>query len=106
MFAVDPKRTQPTQLDYASMAQAGRSPGGDMERIWVTVVVLGLLASALAQLTAAALCFSLSPGKGLASLVVPGYLFVGIRQHQYYRLIVVLWIVGLVAITAGTIALT
>jgi tetrahydromethanopterin S-methyltransferase subunit B len=77
-----------------------------MEGIWVTVVVLGLLASALAQLTAAALCFSVSPGKGLVSLVVPGYLFVGIRQHQYYRPVIGLWVVGLLAITAGTIALT
>lgn len=77
-----------------------------MEGIWVTAVVLGLLASALAQLTAAFLCFSLSPGKGLVSLVVPGYLFVGIRQHRYYRPVIGLWIVGLVAIVAGTIALT
>lgn len=77
-----------------------------MEGIWVTVIVLGLLASALAQLTAAFLCFSLSPGKGLASLVVPGYLFVGIRQHPFYRPIIGLWIVGLIAITAGTIALS
>ena len=77
-----------------------------MEGIWVTAVVLGLLASALAQLAAAFLCFSLSPGKGLASLVVPGYLFVGIRQHRYYWPVIGLWIVGLVAIVAGTIALT
>ncbi|SFS16865.1 hypothetical protein SAMN05216570_3401 [Dyella sp. OK004] len=77
-----------------------------MEGIWVTVVVLGLLALALTQLTAALLCFSLSPGKGLASLVVPGYLFVGIKQHQYYRPVIGLWIAGLIAITVGTIALT
>lgn len=77
-----------------------------MEGIWVTVVVSGLLASALAQLTAAFLCFSLSPGKGVASLVVPGYLFVGIRQHRYYRPVIGLWGVGLIAITTGTVALT
>ncbi len=77
-----------------------------MEGIWVAVVVMGLFASALAQLTAAVLCFSLSPGKGLASLIVPGYLFVGIRRHPYYRLVIGCWIVGLVAITSGTIALT
>jgi tetrahydromethanopterin S-methyltransferase subunit B len=76
-----------------------------MEGFLVTVVVAGLLA-AVAQLTAAVLCFSLSPGKGLASLIVPGYLFVGIKQHAYYRPVIGLWIVGLVAITIGTIALT
>jgi hypothetical protein len=77
-----------------------------MEGFLVTVVVAGLLAAAVAQLTAAVLCFSLSPGKGLASLIVPGYLFVGIKQHAYYRPVIGLWIVGLVAITIGTIALT
>lgn len=77
-----------------------------MEGFLVTVIVVGLLASAVAQLTAAVLCFSLSPGKGLASLIVPGYLFVGIKQHAYYRPVIGLWIAGLVAITIGTIALT
>ena len=77
-----------------------------MEGFLVTVVVAGLLAAAVAQLTAAVLCFSLSPGKGLASLIVPGYLFVGIKQHAYYRPVIGLCILGLVAITIGTIALT
>jgi hypothetical protein len=77
-----------------------------MEGLWVTVIVVGLLAAAVAQLTAAFLCFSLSPGKRLASLVVPGYLFVGIKQHAYCRPVIGLWIAGLVAITTGTIALT
>lgn len=77
-----------------------------MEGVWVTVILSGLVATAFAQLAAAVLCFSLSPGKGLASLVVPGYLFVGIRQHRHYRPIIGLWIAGLVAMTAGTIALT
>jgi len=77
-----------------------------MEGFWVALIFVGLLAAAIAQLTAAVLCFSLSPGKGLASLVVPGYLFVGIKQHAYYRPVIGLWIAGLVAITAGTIALS
>ena len=77
-----------------------------MEGLWGTTVVLGLAAVAIAQLAAACLCFSLSPGRGLASLFVPGYLFVGIRQHAYYRRVIGLWICGLLAITAGTIALS
>lgn len=76
-----------------------------MEGFWVTVIVSGLFATAVAQLTAAVLCFSVGPGKGLASLVVPGYLFVGIRQHRYYRHVIGLWIIGLAAVTTGTIAL-
>lgn len=63
-----------------------------MEALWVTVTISGLVATALAQLAAAVLCFSLSPGRGLASLVVPGYLFVGIRQHRYYRQVIGLWL--------------
>jgi hypothetical protein len=77
-----------------------------MEGMWGTVAVLGLFAVALAQLTAAVLCFSLSPGKGMASLIVPGYLFVGIKQHRLYRPVIGLWIAGLIAITAGTVALS
>ena len=82
------------------------SYGGGMEGFWGIVVVLGLSATAVAQLVAACLCFSLSPGKGLASLFVPGYLFVGIKQHAYYRQVIGLWICGLAAITTGTIALS
>ncbi|WP_147281700.1 hypothetical protein [Dyella solisilvae] len=77
-----------------------------MEGVWGMVAVLGLGAAAVAQLVAACLCFSLSPAKGLASLVVPGYLFLGIREHAYYRPVIGLWLIGLSAMTAGTIALS
>lgn len=77
-----------------------------MEGMWGTLAVLGLFAAGLAQLTAAVLCFSLSPGRGLASLIVPGYLFVGIKQHRLYRPVIGLWIAGLLAITASTVALS
>jgi hypothetical protein len=77
-----------------------------MQGFWGIVIVAGFGAAAVAELLAACLCFSLGPGKGLASLFVPGYLFVGIRRHAYYWRVIGLWLCGLVAITAGTVALS
>jgi hypothetical protein len=77
-----------------------------MQSFWVMLVVAGLATMMVAQLIASALCFRVSALKGLASLVVPGYLFVGIRQTAYHLRVVSLWACGIVAMTAGTIALS
>ena len=76
-----------------------------MEGYWAIVVLVGLFTASLAQLIAAGLCFSVHPGRGLAALIVPGYLFVGIKGHRFYRNVIGLWFVGLLAILVGTIAL-
>jgi hypothetical protein len=77
-----------------------------MQHFWVMLVTAGLATTMVAQIFASALCFRLSPMKGIASLVVPGYLFVGIRQTAYHLRVVGLWGCGLAAIIAGTIALS
>jgi hypothetical protein len=39
-------------------------------------------------------------------LIVPGYLFVGVRHTPYYLRVIGLWGCGVAAIVAGTIALS
>jgi hypothetical protein len=77
-----------------------------MQSFWVTLVIAGLATMMVAQLIASALCFRVSPMKGFASLVVPGYLFVGIRQTAYHVRVVGLWGCGIAALVVGTIALS
>ncbi|GLQ49860.1 hypothetical protein GCM10010872_13090 [Dyella flava] len=77
-----------------------------MPGFWGMLVVTGLGLTVMAQIIASALCFGLNPMKGVASLVVPGYLLVGIKQTPYYLRVIGLWACGITAIVAGTIALS
>jgi hypothetical protein len=77
-----------------------------MQGFWVMLIVSGMGAMFVAQLVASALCFGVSPMKGIASLVVPGYLFVGIRQTAYRSRVIGLWACGIAALVVGTIALS
>jgi hypothetical protein len=77
-----------------------------MPAFWGLFVITGLGAVMAAQIMASVACFGLSPMKGLASLIVPGYLFVGVRHTPYYLRVIGLWGCGVAAIVAGTIALS
>jgi hypothetical protein len=96
----------PSRQKVAWTTHASRAWEIGMQNVRVMLVVAGLATTMVAQLLASALCFRLSPIKGIASLVVPGYLFVGIKQTAYHWRVVSLWACGILAIIAGTIALS
>ncbi len=77
-----------------------------MQGFWAIFIVAGLGVIMLAQLGAAILSFSVNPMKGFAALFVPGYLFVALRQTRYYLPVIGLWGSGVLAVAAGTIALS
>ncbi|HEV7777833.1 MAG TPA: hypothetical protein VGO76_13280 [Luteibacter sp.] len=77
-----------------------------MQETWALFLMAGLGIMMLAQIGAAALSFGVSPVKGVAALVVPGYLFVALRQTTYYLPVIALWAAGVLAVATGTIALS
>ncbi len=77
-----------------------------MQETWALFLMAGLGIVMLAQFSAAILSFGVSPMKGVAALVVPGYLFVAIRQTRYYLPLIGLWAAGVLAVAVGTIALS
>jgi hypothetical protein len=77
-----------------------------MQDTWAIFLMAGLGIMMLAQFGAAILSFGVNPMKGVAALFVPGYLFVALRRTRYYLPVIGLWAVGILTVSAGTIALS
>ena len=73
---------------------------------WGLLIVSGFLITALAQLAACIAAFRYSAAAGLLSLFVPGYLFFALRRSGAYRSVIGTWFVGVMAIVAGTVAMS
>ena len=76
------------------------------QSVWGLVIVGGFGAAALAQLLAAIISFGVSPLKGLFALFIPGYLFLVLKQSGHYLPVIGLWASGVLAVVAGTIAMS
>ena len=76
------------------------------QSVWGLVIVGGFGAAMLAQLLAAIASFSVSPLKGIFALFIPGYLFLVLKQSGHYLPVIALWGAGVLAIVAGTIAMS
>lgn len=73
---------------------------------WGLVIVCGLLLTVLAQAAACIFVFRHNATAGLLSLVVPGYLFFALKRSGPYFAVLGAWFAGVLAVTAGTIALS
>jgi hypothetical protein len=73
---------------------------------WGMVIVGGFLLTVVAQLAACVAAFRYDALAGVLSLVVPGYLFLALKRSGSYWPIVGIWFGGVIAVVAGTIALS
>lgn len=73
---------------------------------WGLVIVFGFLIVMLAQLAACAVAFRHSAAAGVLSLVVPGYMFFALRRSGSYWPVIAVWFAGVLAVVAGTIAMS
>ena len=76
-----------------------------MQNFWGILIIAGFATMAVAQFAAMVVTFALYPLRGLFALFVPGFLLVALKDTRYFRPIMGVWICGVLAIVAGTIAL-
>jgi hypothetical protein len=73
---------------------------------WGMVIVGGLFICMLAQVAGCIAAFRRSAAAGLASLFVPGYLFLALARSGAYWPVVTVWLMGVAAVVAGTLAMS
>jgi hypothetical protein len=74
-----------------------------METVLKYLIPLGFGLVVVAQIVGVILVFGKSLGKGLLSVVVPGYFIFALRREGLYWKVVGAWLLGILFIVAGTL---
>ena len=74
-----------------------------MVEIGKILIFTGFAAGLIAQLIGMVLIFATSPIQGILSLIIPGYIFLALKEHGYYYKVVGLWLIGVIAIVVGVV---
>lgn len=72
-----------------------------MEDIAKVLILSGMALSMLAQIVGMFLIFSVSVMKAFFCLIIPGYIFLALKQHGYYKQVIGTWLLGVVLLVIG-----
>ena len=78
----------------------------DARRIAKLLALGGIWVLYTSQVVAALYVFTRSFAQGMLSLVVPGYFVLALRRSKAFYPVVVSWLLGVIALAAGTILLS
>jgi hypothetical protein len=72
----------------------------------IEFVLAGIILIVIAQAYGAIKTFSVSPTKGVFGLIVPGYIWITAKRHDFSGWLFSLWFTGIIGVILGTVILS
>jgi hypothetical protein len=72
-----------------------------MEDIAKTLILSGIAAGFIAQFIGMFLVLSSSVIKGILTFIIPGYIFLALKENGHYYKVIGIWLAGVIAMIVG-----